>query len=1201
MNSIFTNLKGLIKPMDKKTSMKLAFIFAGLVSTVWFLIRVIPKPQRAMYPCMRAAAPIMSSFVIWTLSVLGMMFAFRKAKSSFANSKFMFSAMFAVAFFISAVIFINQGGAKVFANLGSSREVLAPIGTPKGIFPGRVAWVYNKDAAKWTGAGNFWASGVNNQTEYNAAFTQGIRIVSGGTDDASSWDKMFKWFNNSHGRTGTGYVAGDKIAIKINQNNSAYSGAGGSGMNANPYACVAIVASLVNAGVPQADIWIGDPSRAVTDNIFNAIHTVYPDVNVMDYFGNNGRKKSAYTAGAFTNGSGIYTSLATCFVQARYLVSLPILKGHPGQNFSFGAKNWFGSHNMSNDWAKNTHPGGNDWEYEYMKSSAVGGKVILWCMDASYPSVNLDGVPSTNKGANFIMSLDGCAEESVSLDMWRSYYGTSATGENYIHMAATAGAGVHDHWDANKKYYNGIDLVYKAKPWDEGPVVTITQPTNGSSVMKGDVVSIKGTAVAETGQTITKVEVTAGGTPLTVTGTTSWSCSYPANTAGSVAISAVATSSAAKTGSANASITVKTPPVPTPIPGRIQVENYTDMLGIQVEATTDPEGGVSNIGYTDAGDWFEFYVSVAAQTTFKTNFRVASLVSTGSIELREGTTVLTALTLQTTGGWQVWATKPGTTTFTLPAGNHTLRVHYLGSGMNINWIDFITNDPQVLTKIIVSPATKSVVSGSTTDFNAVGYDQNNVVMPITETWSVSGGGTINSSGLFTANAVGTSFVVKASVGSIFGTALVDVTAPSTLSRIELTSATATIIKGSCIGLTAVGYDQNNSVIAFTPTWSVSGGGTIVNGVFCATATGTSVVTVSSGAISNTDTIKVTEPEGLVIPGKIEAEAYTNMFGITKNTCSDIGGGEAIGDIAANDYADYNVIVAAAGTYNVAIRVASFKTTGLASFQIKSGTTVLTTVTVPNTGGWTTWQTINTTVTLAAGAQTLTIFDVVSGVNINWFDFTAVSSIKIEAEAYTNMFGVTTTATTDIGGGQHIGDIAANDWAEYSINAPVAGTYNVAIRVASFKTTGLASFQIKKGTTILATVTVPNTGGWTTWQTINTSVTLTAGVQTLTIFDIVSGVNINWFEFVQTGLKSVTSIETAVNEIVNTYPNPTAEILNIEFGNNSPSNLVQIYSLNGSLVLSQNVNGSFATVNVSKLSKGNYVLKVNNNRKMITKN
>jgi hypothetical protein len=38
---------------------KILFIIMGVASTLWFLIRVIPKPQRAAYPCMRAAAPVM--------------------------------------------------------------------------------------------------------------------------------------------------------------------------------------------------------------------------------------------------------------------------------------------------------------------------------------------------------------------------------------------------------------------------------------------------------------------------------------------------------------------------------------------------------------------------------------------------------------------------------------------------------------------------------------------------------------------------------------------------------------------------------------------------------------------------------------------------------------------------------------------------------------------------------------------------------------------------------------------------------------------------------------------------------------------------------------------------------------------------------------------------------------------------------------
>jgi hypothetical protein len=52
---------------------------AGLLSLVWFLIRVVPKPSRAMYPCQRVAMPLASGFVAWLLGLVGAVVAFRKA------------------------------------------------------------------------------------------------------------------------------------------------------------------------------------------------------------------------------------------------------------------------------------------------------------------------------------------------------------------------------------------------------------------------------------------------------------------------------------------------------------------------------------------------------------------------------------------------------------------------------------------------------------------------------------------------------------------------------------------------------------------------------------------------------------------------------------------------------------------------------------------------------------------------------------------------------------------------------------------------------------------------------------------------------------------------------------------------------------------------------------------------------------------
>ena len=61
--------------------MVLLFPVVGLLSLIWFLIRVIPKPSRAMYPCQRVAFPLAFGFVAWLVGLVGSVVAFERAKS----------------------------------------------------------------------------------------------------------------------------------------------------------------------------------------------------------------------------------------------------------------------------------------------------------------------------------------------------------------------------------------------------------------------------------------------------------------------------------------------------------------------------------------------------------------------------------------------------------------------------------------------------------------------------------------------------------------------------------------------------------------------------------------------------------------------------------------------------------------------------------------------------------------------------------------------------------------------------------------------------------------------------------------------------------------------------------------------------------------------------------------------------------------
>ena len=67
-----------VKPSWRYRLLPWLFSGMGLIALFWFLLRVIPKPSRAAYPCQRAAFPLASSFVIWLVGLPVLAFARRK-------------------------------------------------------------------------------------------------------------------------------------------------------------------------------------------------------------------------------------------------------------------------------------------------------------------------------------------------------------------------------------------------------------------------------------------------------------------------------------------------------------------------------------------------------------------------------------------------------------------------------------------------------------------------------------------------------------------------------------------------------------------------------------------------------------------------------------------------------------------------------------------------------------------------------------------------------------------------------------------------------------------------------------------------------------------------------------------------------------------------------------------------------------------
>ncbi len=73
-------------------------------------------------------------------------------------------------------------------------------------------------------------------------------------------------------------------------------------------------------------------------------------------------------------------------------------------------------------------------------------------------------------------------------------------------------------------------------------------------------------------------------------------------------------------------------------------------------------------------------------------------------------------------------------------------------------------------------------------------------------------------------------------------------------------------------------------------------------------------------------------------------------------------------------------------------------------------------------------------------------------------------------------------------------------------------------------------------------------------------------------------------------------EAGKKDIFTIYPNPTADVVNFDLQNNVTS--VEVYDAAGKLVKS--VKDGAKSVNISSLTKGSYILKVNADNKIYTK-
>lgn len=616
-----------------------------------------------------------------------------------------------------------------------------------------------------------------------------------------------------------------------------------------------------------------------------------------------------------------------------------------------------------------------------------------------------------------------------------------------------------------------------------------------------------------------------------------------------------------------------------PIPLTIQAENYSSMVGVQTEATTDVGGGL-NVGYIDANDTMAYSstsVTVPTTGTYKVIYRVAAAAAGGSFTLSEGSTTYDTVVVPNTGGYQTWVNVERTVTLT--AGVHSFQIKALSGGFNINWFKIDNAGaalPQTLEAESYSTMT-GVQTEATTDTggglnvgyidvnDTLSYASNVINIPTTASYKVT---------YRVASGTGGGQFILNEVGST--TPYDTVTVPGTGGWQTWTTITRTVtLKAGQhkFGITSISGGFNINWFKIEAIASTASSTAAVSSVKATTGSSSSKASTvassqpvtapassskASSAASSTPVVASSSKPATVssvasssvaaasaLPLTIKADSFSTMSGIQTETTIDTGGGMSVGYIDANDWLDFSkspVTIPKTGTYKVTYRVASEGGGGQFTLNEAGKGAVYDTVTVAATGGWQTWTTVERTVTLTAGVHNFGITAVNGGFNLNWLKIEEIGTalpLTMEAEKFSTMSGIQTETTSDAGAGLSVGYIDANDWLAYSdtqVKITSAGTYTLTYRVASLS--GGGSFTINEAGTnaVLDRVTVPSTGGWQNWIDVKRTVTLSAGTHTFKIVAITGGFNLNWFKLDTASGSSASSASSTVNTVL---PKPSS--------------------------------------------------------------
>lgn len=463
-----------------KLSHKTGILFIGMASTVWFLIRVIPKPSRVYYPCVRAAAPLMSSFLIYLITLVTSSVILKKGRRMLADSRYLPGICFIAAGLV-IILFspdVNTGISKAEVFETESDFVPnTPYGKGIGIFPGRVVWSWNPDATDENctntmndpvrGEDGYFLAKNSNQLLIDNMLNDAIIRLTGAYSLGEAWNKLFTDFNQRTGHGLKNYTTGEKVFVKTNQGSGGWltSSSDLSYLSdswaeeyygiaeTSPQIVISLLKQLVNEfGIAEEDIYVGDPIAHIFKYHYELMSAVFSDVKYVDRSHSDlGRTLLTvsddsvifYSDKGTVMKDAISDKLYKQYEEADYIINVAALKAHALAGITLTAKNHFGTHSRDdaihlhsglvateNDIPSRTGYGMYRVLTDIMGHEQLGGKTVLFLVDGLWGGPQATEKPVKWNMAPFIgdwpnsifVSQDQVALESVCFDFLRNEF-----------------------------------------------------------------------------------------------------------------------------------------------------------------------------------------------------------------------------------------------------------------------------------------------------------------------------------------------------------------------------------------------------------------------------------------------------------------------------------------------------------------------------------------------------------------------------------------------------------------------------------------------------------------------------------------------------------------------------------------------------------------------------------------------------------